>query len=100
MQRRASTYGVVLDTCLTKPVEARLKRQPDDRGAGEPARVHLWRDDDIWRVGPDFSAGLALPTFDAALDLADHWLRLAGLRSILVRRDDGEIEEYGDLRGE
>jgi hypothetical protein len=67
-------------------------------GASDHSRArsaHIWRDNDSWRVGPDFSTGLDVPSFEAALDLADLWLRVAGLNAIVIRREDGSVDQVG-----
>jgi hypothetical protein len=67
--------------------------------AGEESittRAHIWSESEAWYVGTSFDAGLPVPTFDAALTLADLWLRLNGSGTILVRSSDARVALYSD----
>jgi hypothetical protein len=56
--------------------------------------AHIWSVGGTWYVGTGFDAGLPVPTFDAALTLADLWVRLAGATAIVVRDSDDTVQVY------
>jgi hypothetical protein len=57
--------------------------------------AHIWTSGAAWFVGAQFDSGLPVSTRDAALEIADLWLRLTGARALVVREADGTVWRSG-----
>jgi hypothetical protein len=67
-----------------------------ENGGNESASAHIWAEGGTWYVGMDFDSGLAMPSFDAALALADLWLRLTGRRMLVIRDEHGTTGVFSE----
>ena len=62
-------------------------------------RVYIRELDEGWVVGTGSEGGLPVPTFEAALEVAEVWMRLTGGREAVFVRADGTMQSYGKSRG-
>ena len=64
-----------------------------------PDEVYIRELDSSWFVGLESERGLPVPSLEAAIHLADVWMRLCGSRTLTFVPRNGAVLTFNDTQG-
>ena len=80
----------------TRSTNARIENGHELKRAKHFGPVYLREQQSGWTVGTSECNGLPVPSADAAIALADTWMRLTNADDVVVLRADGTSSEHGE----